>query len=530
MSVVLHWFLPTSGDSRTVVPFGPDGHRRPPTLDYLAQIARAADDLGYTGVLTPTGTWCEDAWLVTAALLARDEAAEVPRRVPPGLDLADARRAEGGDVPADLRWAAAAEHRHRWRRQRAATVRRLARSRRALRPHRRVPVGAARRADRAAVRLRGSLLPRRRGDRRTGARTDPAAVLRRRIRRRGGGRGQARRRLPRLGRAAGDGRASASHRMRELAAEQGRTLALRHPPARHHPRPRPRTRGPRPNASSTQLDPAVVTAAQAALAKSAVGRPAADGVAARRLARRPGDRTQPVGGHRTRAGRRRARRSSAATRRWPTGSRSTTSSASTSSSSPATRTSRRPTGSAKASCRSCAGRGVLAPVEPRPGEARQRSSRSAAINGRPLRPSATPSATRAPASIIAGRREPEVPAQGRGLVLGPQHAALLEQRHDLVDEPVEAGRREVRGEHEAVGAVGLDEVVHLLGDLRRRADERQPPGRLDDELADAQVLRLGERPPLGGGLQRIGVDPGAALDDRRRRDVGSMSGSGPSAS
>jgi len=69
MSVVLHWFLPTSGDSRTVVPFGPDGHRRPPTLDYLAQIARAADDLGYTGVLTPTGTRCEDSWLVTAALL-----------------------------------------------------------------------------------------------------------------------------------------------------------------------------------------------------------------------------------------------------------------------------------------------------------------------------------------------------------------------------------------------------------------------------------------------------------------------------
>jgi alkanesulfonate monooxygenase len=69
MSVVLHWFLPTSGDSRTVVPFGTDGHRRPPTLDYLAQIARAADDLGYTGVLTPTGTWCEDSWLVTAALL-----------------------------------------------------------------------------------------------------------------------------------------------------------------------------------------------------------------------------------------------------------------------------------------------------------------------------------------------------------------------------------------------------------------------------------------------------------------------------
>ena len=43
VTVVLHWFLPTSGDSRTVLPFGDDGHRRPPTIDYLAQIARAAD-------------------------------------------------------------------------------------------------------------------------------------------------------------------------------------------------------------------------------------------------------------------------------------------------------------------------------------------------------------------------------------------------------------------------------------------------------------------------------------------------------
>lgn len=69
MSLALHWFLPTTVDSRTVVPFGADGHGRAPTLDYLAQVAQAADRLGYTGVLTPTGTWCEDAWLVTAALI-----------------------------------------------------------------------------------------------------------------------------------------------------------------------------------------------------------------------------------------------------------------------------------------------------------------------------------------------------------------------------------------------------------------------------------------------------------------------------
>ena len=73
MSIKLHWFLPTAGDSRTVVPFGEGGHSRPPTIDYLAQIAQAADRLGYEGVLTPTGTWCEDAWVVTAALLRETE-------------------------------------------------------------------------------------------------------------------------------------------------------------------------------------------------------------------------------------------------------------------------------------------------------------------------------------------------------------------------------------------------------------------------------------------------------------------------
>jgi alkanesulfonate monooxygenase len=73
MTIKVHWFLPTAGDSRTVVPFAENGHRRPPTIDYLAEIARAADRLGYEGVLTPTGTWCEDAWLVTSALIRETE-------------------------------------------------------------------------------------------------------------------------------------------------------------------------------------------------------------------------------------------------------------------------------------------------------------------------------------------------------------------------------------------------------------------------------------------------------------------------
>ncbi|WP_340540011.1 LLM class flavin-dependent oxidoreductase [Nocardioides sp. GXZ039] len=78
----LHWFLPTSGDSRSLLGAGQGvAHDdvglaqtvasgfRPPTIDYLADVARTAERLGFTGVLTPTGTWCEDAWLVTAALV-----------------------------------------------------------------------------------------------------------------------------------------------------------------------------------------------------------------------------------------------------------------------------------------------------------------------------------------------------------------------------------------------------------------------------------------------------------------------------
>ncbi|OLF06688.1 alkanesulfonate monooxygenase [Actinophytocola xinjiangensis] len=75
MTLRLHWFLPTSGDGRTIVErfhanksLGPAAARGP-DIDYLAQVASAAERLGFAGVLTPTGTWCEDAWLTTAALI-----------------------------------------------------------------------------------------------------------------------------------------------------------------------------------------------------------------------------------------------------------------------------------------------------------------------------------------------------------------------------------------------------------------------------------------------------------------------------
>jgi alkanesulfonate monooxygenase len=74
MSLTFHWFLPTTGDSRHVVGGGHGstpgaaGGDRPATVEYLGQIARTAEQLGFVGALTPTGTWCEDAWLTTAML------------------------------------------------------------------------------------------------------------------------------------------------------------------------------------------------------------------------------------------------------------------------------------------------------------------------------------------------------------------------------------------------------------------------------------------------------------------------------
>ena len=65
----VHWFLPTGGDARDVLPDADDPHRRAPTLPYLAQIATACDALGFDGMLTPCGTGCEDAWLATAPLI-----------------------------------------------------------------------------------------------------------------------------------------------------------------------------------------------------------------------------------------------------------------------------------------------------------------------------------------------------------------------------------------------------------------------------------------------------------------------------
>ncbi len=65
----LHWFLPTGGDSRDVLPSPDAPGQRPPDRDYLAQVALAAEAHGFEAMLTPCGTGCEDAWITTASLV-----------------------------------------------------------------------------------------------------------------------------------------------------------------------------------------------------------------------------------------------------------------------------------------------------------------------------------------------------------------------------------------------------------------------------------------------------------------------------
>ncbi|MFJ4569528.1 LLM class flavin-dependent oxidoreductase [Streptomyces caelestis] len=91
MSLTFHWFLPTNGDSRHVVggghgtPATVSGRDRPPTVAYLSQIARAAEEVGFAGALTPTGAWCEDAWLTTAMVSQHTERLKFLVAFRPGL-------------------------------------------------------------------------------------------------------------------------------------------------------------------------------------------------------------------------------------------------------------------------------------------------------------------------------------------------------------------------------------------------------------------------------------------------------------
>ncbi|MGZ4553752.1 MAG: LLM class flavin-dependent oxidoreductase [Mycobacteriaceae bacterium] len=88
MSLHFHWFLPTYGDSRHLMAGGHGSAMsgdRPATLKYLNQIGAAAEANGFEAVLTPTGAWCEDAWLTTAMMIDTTETLKFLVALRPGL-------------------------------------------------------------------------------------------------------------------------------------------------------------------------------------------------------------------------------------------------------------------------------------------------------------------------------------------------------------------------------------------------------------------------------------------------------------
>jgi alkanesulfonate monooxygenase len=76
------WFLPTHGDGRYL---GTQRGARSVSLSYTSQIARAADELGYAGVLLPTGRSCEDPWVVAAAMVPLTKRLKFLVAVRPGV-------------------------------------------------------------------------------------------------------------------------------------------------------------------------------------------------------------------------------------------------------------------------------------------------------------------------------------------------------------------------------------------------------------------------------------------------------------
>ena len=237
MSVVLHWFLPTAGDSRDVVAFGDDGHRRPPD-DRLpgpgrpgrrrARLRRRAHPDGHlvrgrvarrrprcSARRSDSSSWSRSGPGSISPTLAAQQAATY-QRISGGRLLLNV--VTGGDDAEQRRFGDWLDHDERYDR----TDEFLAVLRGALVGH--------------AVRLRGPLLPGR-GRHRAARRptrcreiyfggASPAAE---RVA------AQARRRLPRLGRATRRWSRRRLERMRALAAARGPHAALRHPAARDHP-------------------------------------------------------------------------------------------------------------------------------------------------------------------------------------------------------------------------------------------------------------------------------------------------------
>ena len=118
----------------------------------------------------------------------------------------------------------------------------------------------------------------------------------------------------------------------------------------------------------------------------------------------------------------------------------------------------------------------------------------------------------------------EIVTQRRSFVVTAENTSILQQRHHVVDELVEAGRHKVRPEDEPIRTVVADKRIYFLGNLLRCTDDRSTLELIDHHFAQIQLLALRYRAQFCDGRETILVNEGAALDDRRslgiRSDIG----------
>ena len=80
--ITFFWFIPTHGDGSYL---GSERQQRPPEFPYFKQIAQAVDQLGYEGVLLPTGQSCEDSWITATGLATVTERLKFLVALRPGV-------------------------------------------------------------------------------------------------------------------------------------------------------------------------------------------------------------------------------------------------------------------------------------------------------------------------------------------------------------------------------------------------------------------------------------------------------------
>jgi alkanesulfonate monooxygenase len=76
------WFIPTHGDGSYL---GSEKLQRPADFGYFRQVATAVDQLGFGGVLLPTGQSCEDSWITAAGLAPLTERLKFLVALRPGV-------------------------------------------------------------------------------------------------------------------------------------------------------------------------------------------------------------------------------------------------------------------------------------------------------------------------------------------------------------------------------------------------------------------------------------------------------------